>query len=159
VNNEPNLYETTDGGRTWRPTGLEAFGVVLSGGIGCASGPRGFLRTANGGATWQPFKPPTGAGCSDVLFPLWRAAISSFAAQDAHMVGASGRVAWLASYDALYSTTNRGHTWQTFTFPPALMTDGPVAFSFPSTDVGYFLTTSGQLFRTRDGGATWSLLY
>lgn len=100
----------------------------------------GIRRTTDGGQTWQLTSAP--------------AANSSF--QAAHSQG--NTLAVLTSNERVRISTNRGQTWT----ERVISNDFPYLTSihFASEQVGFAGggTTAGQLFKTTDGGTTWTEL-
>ena len=153
----PRVRLSRDGGRTWRTSGQVPFTGAqdmlatwfLSPSDGWAlDAPTGNLyRTASGGARWRK---------------VGRLRASNFASIDF----ANARDGWVLAPGPLSSTkllrtTNGGLTWQAAAMPQTagLATYGSPAeaLSFVCGEVGYLETVSG-LYRTSDGGRTWSLV-
>lgn len=151
------LYETTDAGRTWTRAGLPApDGVDLEpfpqtypprftdDGHGVLPVERQltedtaatvFYITDDGGVTWRPTAPltsPNGMGLWD-----W-----SDAAHGAATDGAT----WCVTGDGAAS-------WQCDPLPAEMR--GMMSLSLPTPDLGW-ASVYGQLYRTTDGGSTWT---
>lgn len=157
-----NLYGTEDGGRTWRPvttiSGPEPKGlcgmfvvndsVIVA--VGRVRGPAFFVKTVDGGRTWQSQDLSAhAAGLIDVYFPH----------------PDTGFVAGLTSSDharssgVLLATTDGGRTWER-RFVSTRTGEWFWKFSFPSRQVGYASLQRNTLapiyfVKTTDGGRTW----
>lgn len=163
------LYRTTDGGRHWSRLKRTAYQVAFDGQDGCMAGTgSGFSVSTNGGDTWQPRSGPMPLslmGCAASLaVPAWSTQVAAFG-QQAMLVGAAGPAdAWFLANTRLYRTTNGGRTYEELAQEALGTTAVPLVFSFPPASasggtagqVGYLLTESGNLYRTRDGGRVWT---
>jgi hypothetical protein len=120
--------------------------------------------TRNGGAAWKDITPPGPATSVQVVYALDRKRIWAVVADQPKDL--SPQHSW-----HLVRTTNTGETWSTLPFNgslvPSLMDAQacPVELFFVDSDRGWFLwrsplrlTSSGVLFRTKDGGRTWAEL-
>jgi len=142
-----NIFKTTDGGMTWnqQTTGtadqLSSLDMVDAnvGYITLNSSNRPIYKTVNGGMTWTPV--PT---------PFTTAQIRSVRALNANLVylginGGANRVG---------KSIDGGATWQQITLPA---TADVVSLDFSDANTGYVAGQSiNALFKTTDGGATWS---
>lgn len=162
------LWETRDGGRTWtnitdRVVGPEPVGLCgmfsvdaeTIYGVGRWSGPAVFVRTDDGGATWESVDlAPLATGAVDV----------HFFDRDRGLIGAGRGVGnspeeQQASRTVVLATEDGGRTWEERFVGSA---EGSWAWkmSFPSPDVGYVATqgpsAGGIVLKTEDGGRTWS---
>jgi photosystem II stability/assembly factor-like uncharacterized protein len=141
------IYRTENAGEDW--TQVDAFlnigiydmdfptpdtgylsGISLMGGM--------LFRTVNGGLNWQfaNFSPPIGNDFGFLCFP-------------------SGHCGYSGLFFNLARTTDAGETWQ------IVWTDSTNyirAFSFCDEDNG-LLATTGGVYHTTGGGATWDLAY
>ena len=164
---ERSLWETLDGGRSWtnisnRITGASVTGIcgmwVVDAstvvGVGRWNGPAAFVKTQDGGATWQSVSlAPHLTGAVDVYF---------FDAQSGLIGGARGvgnSVAQQASSRVVVmATTDGGATWSE-RFVGSREGAWSWKISFPTPSVGYIATqgpTSGSVvLKTLDGGLTW----
>jgi photosystem II stability/assembly factor-like uncharacterized protein len=110
------LYKTSDGGKTWtgintfdgpKPKGLCGMCVVNSSvivGVGRLDGPAIFIRSVDGGKTWQSKDMSTYAG---MLIDVW------FSSKDTgYAVGGSSSMRG-ASHAVVLYTTDGGTTWVT----------------------------------------------
>lgn len=96
-------------------------------------------RSTDGGQTWQ--SESTGRGQ-----PYCR------------MSAADGEVAWHLSPTSLQGTVDGGATWTEIAMPGDMPPGNVAAVSLRTADEGYLLTSDADLYVTRDGGESWSLL-
>jgi photosystem II stability/assembly factor-like uncharacterized protein len=180
---EGGMYKSTDGGKTWKLTGLAAThiiswilvdphnpDVVYAAALGhlFASNPdRGVFKTTDGGKTWKKIlyvDDETGAislamdpSNPDVVYAaMWQMSRS-------HWTFSSG-----GPGSGLYKTSDGGATWTNITHRPGLPTGifGKigVAVAPSSPNVVYALVQAeykgqaGGLFRSDDGGRSWALI-
>lgn len=138
VGGNQRLYETRNGGRTWRfvktPKG-DVFSVyfvhgTLHGQI--ATSKRNYV-TTNGGATWKigPGKP--------------------FYTSD--FTGNTGNIRWIEEQNGqgFGKSTDNGHHFTWYQFPSSVPIT-PASMGFFDSNHGYLWTLSGRLFVTNDGG-------
>lgn len=164
------LYETRDGGITMtnvtsriQPAipggvcGLYALDETHAFGVGEWDGPAYFIKTTDGGATWQSRDMTEYAGSLiDVRFtdPMNGIAVGGTNAIQ------NGGVA------VILGTSDGGATWTERFRSSGTDTDSEWAWkiSFPSETVGYVSvefdtgTTNGKVLKTTDGGLTWTEL-
>ena len=130
-------------GWTWaspEPQGNDLSGIDFAGGRGYASGTLGtLLRTDDGGASW------TGIA-TGLTQPLLRVR-----AIDANTVVIGGGCALRRSDDGGTSFHRLPWTSSDTSCPSQL-----ASFSFPVSQTGYLLTDTGSVFRTDDGGQSFS---
>ncbi len=137
------LLESRDGGRTWRPTGLEAADAMnVRTGTGQTlqvAGHDVYLETADGGKTWQPVP--------NDLPGLDLHAFTVDPADPAH--------AWAYAVGfGLFESTDRGRHWE-----PRQPGDWPVLATFRSGGAMVLLGLSKVgLGQSDDGGRTWQPL-
>ncbi len=156
-----NLSHTANGGKTWTNQwskgGADAYWfnnvVAISAEVAVVTGfaygdnrPGIVLRTADGGATWQPIK--VGSGRADAGF-------GSLAFTPDRTVGFL-----ISNREGLFRTRDRGLTWEPVSLGAAceaswVATRGNIAVVDDRT---VFVGCSGALARSTDAGATWSLL-
>jgi photosystem II stability/assembly factor-like uncharacterized protein len=117
------------------------------------------LHTTDGGKSWQDVTPPYPAGSTVQVPPVF--------------AFLSGTVAWVAVFeqqqpggtipDVLFRTGDGGHTWQQAMLPRSSL--GVSQVQFVNAQDGWVLAGFGgvaagsqavDLFRTTDGGQTWS---
>ena len=141
-----NIFKTIDGGTTWTQQtigttdSLAALDMVDAnvGYITLNSSGRPIYKTTNGGTNWTPVTTP------------FTAQIRAVHAVDANLV-----------YIGMNSGTNRigksidgGTTWQQIALPAAA---DVISLDFIDANTGYVTGQSqNALFKTTDGGATWS---
>ena len=154
------VFRTTDGGESWvaQSSGTTAglrrvsFPDPMN---GTAIGKGGvIIRTTDGGATWTPHSAGAGMGLNDVDF-------------------CDGLTGMIVGGNTVLSTTDGGVTWTARAFParntswtaPTLMDVdvidasyavmvGHEKWTWPATEV-----FNGVVYKTTDGGATWSLVH
>ena len=162
-----SLFETLDGGATWtditdRITGPEPMGIcgisvvdedhIFA--VGRFSGPAVFVRTTDGGQTWQSFDLSALAGTLvDVHF---------FNENEGIAVGGTSANLGSDSRAVILVTSDGGDTWE-----QKLVSDGPNSewgwkITFPSRFTGYvsveYFDASGtpaKVYRTANGGNKW----
>lgn len=164
------LYETTDGGTTWtnisdRIVGPEAVGICglwiadesTIYGVGRWSGPAVFIRSTDGGASWESQDlSPTVTGLVDVYFA---------SPQEGLIIGGRGvgnsAEAQASSRTVIMGTDDGGDTWDV-RYESATEGSWGWKFTFPSALVGYAAvqgpTPGGIVLKTTDGGQTWTEL-
>jgi len=174
------VYRSTDGGGTWQHLGLtdtqQIGDVVIDprdpdrvyvAAIGHAFGPnpeRGVFRTSDGGKTWQKvlfLNDSTGAMdlTIDPTNPrILFASMWKFQRTPWGMNAGGGR-------SGLWKTTDGGDTWREITFNPGIPRKplGKIGVSIsPANPSRVYASieapdSSGGIFRSDDGGATWEL--
>lgn len=146
------LFRTGDGGATWRaldigttarPSAVEAPGTKIV----VIAGPRGLRRSTDAG---EAFGAVRGSVSKSVLSDIDAAgsALVAFGPQD------------------VWRSTDKGRTWKSVRKPGKYVTKngrrvnrkGVAHVDFVSANTGYFLDTSGRLYRTGNGGKSWSTL-
>ena len=144
------IYATSDGGATWAPQ-LTGFPTVLTAlafsdaSHGLAVGTGGtILSTSNGGADWSTHLLGNDENLIDVAFPdaLHGWVVSATSSPGGEVGG------------AIFATGDGGLSWHTEVL------DVPAGFtgvSFADATHGWAVTRSGGLYRTEDGGASWSV--
>jgi photosystem II stability/assembly factor-like uncharacterized protein len=178
------LAKTTDGGQTWTrgnvstsedvrdvsfPTNLAGFALDTAGGL---------FRTRNGGATWRPLDTGSTADAAAVVAPspttvllagprgmrrstdggdtfaaisnrsVARAALSSIDTAGTTLVASGPR--------AILRSSDRGRTWRSVRVPRTRNRARTVDFVDART--GFWLGDDGRVFRTRNGGRSWTQL-
>ncbi len=113
---------------------------------GMATTSDGCRRTSDGGATWSPAQ-DCGLG-KDLQRQVW--------------FSDDGSVGWaLQFWGALYTSTDRGLTWQTNIVQNDIPMNAALGFHFVTPQKGWVLRRQGHwdglrmLLKTEDGGRTW----
>jgi photosystem II stability/assembly factor-like uncharacterized protein len=149
------ILATSDGGRTWtrQYTGPAVLYQVdfTNDSDGWAVGVGTLLRTTDGGVTWTALREPCQA-IDTVSFVS--PAVGYAVAGGAGGTLVPGSLTGTYSGSRLLGTTDGGATWQQLTGAPA----DPQSACFTSAATGY-LGTPGRIWRTGDGGQTWSLAF
>ncbi len=173
------IYRSSDAGKTWKHVGLQAarniseirvdpkncdraFAAVF-GHYGEENAERGIYRTTDGGATWKK-----------VLFRDGRTAgvAVDIDASDPQVVYAGLWEAWRKPWgmssggkgSGLFKTTDGGDTWTELTHKPGLIPQGMLVGKVdvsvsPADDSRVYAileADSGGVFRSDDGGMTWT---
>jgi photosystem II stability/assembly factor-like uncharacterized protein len=126
----PTVYDTTDGGLTWRPTRLPA-------------PPEGW---GNGEAPDRLMTPP-------IVLPTGRGAV---VAQVSHKLSSWPNVVTTSStYPVVYSTMDNGVTWKPTGLPEGFY---PQPSNLLGDGTWWTIDKAGQPRLSRDGGASWSEL-
>ncbi|HEU4508093.1 MAG TPA: YCF48-related protein [Pyrinomonadaceae bacterium] len=164
----PRLLQTGDGGRTWKEVRSEGYGTLPSESIGFghtqiqfitpASGVQldlsKLVKTDDGGSTWLNHFPlperRNPGGSSGSLFFL------------------TPEVGWVVN-EIVYRTTDGGRSWTELTATPRgvnerqramriapTLADFIPALWFVSEQVGLMARRDGEVYRTGDGGTTWT---
>jgi photosystem II stability/assembly factor-like uncharacterized protein len=161
-------YRTTDGGQNWQQTALvtsteataviEAIDSVMAfvGGAGLAGGGNANLyRTTDAGQSWDVIYTATGSSSYWNMIQLFDS-LNGIAMSDPP----DGSGAFL-----IVKTTDGGNTWAPIANPPVANTNEfgiNNAFQFYDNMNGWFGTggfgggMGGRVFRTTDGGETWT---
>ncbi|MEM6328467.1 MAG: T9SS type A sorting domain-containing protein [Bacteroidota bacterium] len=164
------LYETRDGGATMvdvtnriQPAigggvcGLFALDETYAFGVGEWDGPAYFIKTTDGGQTWQ--SRDMSAYAASLIDVRFTDPMNGIVVGGTNAVGADGQAIVLATSDG-------GETW-TERFRSSGGTAGSEwawKLSFPTDQVGYVsveylgLANDGKLLKTTDGGLTWTEL-
>lgn len=132
-----------DAGLTWRTLPIQTaagnmlFDARFEGALGVTGGAGWtggiLLVTTDGGATWAERTPP--------------------GAKWVHGVWVRGSKLWAACENGLYTSTDRGLTWSAAQLTGAVSLRG---VSFFDDQLGLAVGYGEEIFRTTDGGATWS---
>lgn len=119
------------------------------------------LRTTNGGQSWQDVTPLYPTGFSIQLPPTFTSLNGSLA-----WIAVSGKQLADGTYPTLvFRTSDGGQTWQQATLPTSTL--GVSQVQFVNAEDGWVLSSVGggaagsqavDLFRSTDGGQTWSMV-
>jgi photosystem II stability/assembly factor-like uncharacterized protein len=172
------VYKSVDGGKTWKHMGLEATQaisririhptncntawVAALGAYSATTSDRGVYKTSNGGETWNKvLYRDDKTGAEDLSLDPHNPAVLYATLWQA------GRWSWGMSSggpgSGLFKSTDYGETWKELTRNPGLPQTGVdgkigVAVSPPAPWRVYAIVEndSGGVFRSDDGGATWT---
>ncbi len=172
------VYKTIDGGKTWKHVGLEATqaisririhptdcNTVWVAALGAYSAPtpdRGVYKTTNGGETWgKVLYRDARSGAEDLSLDPHNPAVLYASLWEA------SRTSWGMSSggpgSGLFKSTDYGDTWKEITRNPGLPQSGPdgkigvaVSPAAPWRVYAIVENDAGGVFRSDDGGATWS---
>ncbi|MFI5118789.1 MAG: WD40/YVTN/BNR-like repeat-containing protein [Thermoanaerobaculia bacterium] len=152
----PLVYRSADGGSSWTSSSLgpdltQVHGLAATQSAVWAATNRGVFRSADGGATWQPYN----AGLSNLNIARLAAAPGSGASVYAATSSDTGGP--IGQSSALFLSGDHGGSWA----PSANVSlSGAVLYDLVVTSAGTALATdktaSGLLFRSTDGGVTWT---
>lgn len=120
----------------------------------------GLLRSVDGGTTWSPANGELTGAANAVR------SVAIHPQDPRIMLRAAGRVAGAGDWDGgLWKTTDGGATWKKLEFAGDFDGNGPsalcgevIAFDPAKPDRVYVGTETKGLFRTEDGGLTWTKL-
>lgn len=175
------IYKSNDAGKTWTNVGLEKTGrigrvvvhptnsdIVYAAALGHTYGPqneRGVYRTRDGGKTWeQVLFVDNGTGAADIAIDpknpdilyagMWSIHVNTWGLNSG---GPGG---------GIYKSTDGGDTWQPMTengLPggesrPVGKTAVAISHSNPNIVYALFEIDSPELWRTDDGGQSWTLV-
>jgi photosystem II stability/assembly factor-like uncharacterized protein len=148
------VLATTNGGQTWarQYSGTTALDQVdfIDARHGWAAGTDGLLRTTDGGATWTAVSDPCGA----IRAVHFVTPDVGYAVAGGSQVRIDGGLPAPVVGGELLATTNGGQSWAAVPAAPAQAQTA----CFTSASSG-FLGTPGKIWRTLDGGETWSLAF
>ncbi len=180
------VFATTDGGLTWKrvvdpfqenlPTACGKTGMMFvdaqTGWVtgdcgGVVPGAPYLQATTDGGQTWQAVELPAPADTSDLFtnqnYYCGTYGLQFVAPQTGMLVVRCGDLNTLSAKAWLYTTADGGQTWSGNPLPATynyFYTGSPSLFLDPS--LGWVLADDasggGQVFRTQDGGQTWTLV-
>ncbi len=141
VGNEGTIFKTIDAGKTWLQLTVNNAGgnitsvYFTSSDIGYISDANGkIFKTMNGGITWDLLTTGITTPITKILF---------MDANTGWFTGTGG---------IIKKTTDAGITWTSQT---TSVTTNIISLNFVSASIGWFATYTG-VYRTTDGGATWS---
>ncbi|OYT71201.1 MAG: glycosyl hydrolase [Chloracidobacterium sp. CP2_5A] len=177
VSHGDGVYKSADAGRTWRRVGLENTrhiaririhpanpDVVYVAAMGHCFGPnpeRGVYRSTDGGKTWQRILFASDkAGCADLAMDPTNPRILYAGMWEAqrgpHFFSSGG------PGSGLWKTTDGGDTWQELTRKPGMPkgTLGKICVTVSPVNPDRLWASveaeEGGIFRSDDGGATWT---
>lgn len=150
---------TTDGGRNWinrARADFQALNISISG-MTLPAADRAYFATSAGtiyrspdlGVTMDPLFSDANFQMNDVAAvgrdSIWAVANSSFSVPTANRTS------------AVFRSVNNGTTWQRLgTFPTGSTAPTLSRIAFPSRQVGYIAGSRGFIYKTTDGGITWT---
>lgn len=154
----PVVFHTTDGGATWKEQTVAGnvpdmpfrrgfftdakTGIAIGGDIDEAPG--GVVaRTTDGGATWTVVTPDVKQVPTDVYF---------VDANRGWIVGATEDASGDPGPSDILTTADGGQTWQVQTRVPSSLR----SIRFVDPQNGWAVGSGGRVFRTTDGGTTWT---
>lgn len=146
-----HVVRTTDGGTTWQgatvPFSGRAAGHLESVQFvdtqtGYASGPCGFFKSTDGGASWTDITPS---------IPNFQTPWGMYFLNSSYGVVLAGGC---VSYQYFLRTTNGGTTWTTYI--DSVANSGLTDVLLYPNGTGY-AASSGKIWQTADSGATWSV--
>ena len=170
------VWKSTDAGAHWQNAGLQDAGdiawllvdphnpdLVLAAARGIdhrKGGARGVFRSTDGGRTWQTVlnaQPESGA-----TYMSWASDEPRviFATVEQTYVNPSASHQWLARHPgptSLYESTDEGLTWRELKGRDQPKTIGQTAVAAGTHSRRLYLLNSKGLYRSDDGGASWSL--
>ena len=179
------IYKSTDGGQTWRRSGLEkseriakiavspknsdTVFAAVPGALWSDSPDRGLYKTTDGGKAWnQVLKGPNlSTGCTDVAIDPANPDVMFAAMWDFRRKGweyrSGGESPTAPSASGLFRSTDGGNTWTEITpeankgFPkkPYGRLAVAIAPSNPKRVYAFVESPESALFVSDDGGATW----
>ncbi|MDO5979403.1 YCF48-related protein [Flavivirga spongiicola] len=143
-------FKTTDGGTTWtriffqlgRIYNTSMYGIYFQdANIGFATGARGrIIKTIDGGSTWEQYSNYN--DFSQIQF-------------------LNSTTGYIQAWNNFYKTNDNGNTWDLIGALSLGNTVSNGEFTFVNENIGYATTSGtngGHVFKTTDGGVTWSAL-
>ncbi len=174
------VYKSTDGGKTWKNTGLkdaqQIGGVAIDpenenrvfvAALGHPYGPnteRGVYRTLSGGKTWERvlYKDENTGAIQVTIDPVHSNIV--YADMYEGRLGPWENSMWQGPESGLYKSTDGGTNWTKLTKGLPTFADGLGRIGFciaPSNTKRMYAcvdaTKGGGLYRSEDGGRTWTL--
>ncbi len=173
---QSGLLTTSDGGRTWSPVpgalpehpGPSDAGVAfVDVQHGCVGDVESAMATSDGGRTWVAATAPAGvlACAAGLVDPRWVRLGQPPGSADQFVLDAvlPGGVAvghgYIDGPPGVVVTHDGGSTWTAELWPSGpngVGYQGLLPVSYVSPSEGWFLGLVGQLYRTCDGGASWT---
>ena len=134
------LFRTDDGGLNWRPLNTGLFAVpravlALPSGRVLLAGPKGLLRSLNGGATFE------------------RVRQRAVAEAELGRVDFAGRLVYAYGPRVIVVSPDGGQTWRRTQLPPS--PSGVRRVDFVTERLGYALTRDGRVWKTHTRGHKW----
>jgi photosystem II stability/assembly factor-like uncharacterized protein len=150
---EAGVFKSTNGGRAWRPVGLDG-GISQ---LAVAPGSRtvyavtgfGLFRSRDGGASWTDLSAPLKAAGT----PYVRSLALSPAPGTVYAVVQRDRYG--TDHQKVLQSTDGGESWRPAWVPPSGVFVGGV-FTDPSDPQAVFAGTSQGVYASADAGVTWT---
>ncbi|MFZ6028722.1 MAG: WD40/YVTN/BNR-like repeat-containing protein [Chloroflexota bacterium] len=138
------VYQSTDGGANWTSFIDEKqwsiFPVIMPSPVTAGDGYYQVVYTTGSGSYWLRF------GSSERLpFPAWEIALDAVNAERIYGVN--------YNFDAGYTSSDGGHTWDTWEVPPGECSQ---LIAHPTQPNTLYLRCDGGIYRSVNGGEQWS---
>lgn len=135
------IHYSGDGGQTW-PGGENnslcryCLDIVDENTAWCGGNGNNVRVTGDGGKTWT--------AVSDINLDT----------SHSNITFVDATTGWIASFSKLAGTSDGGKTWTDIPLPEGA--EGIAAICLRTPEEGYLLSRNGMLYKTADGGSTWS---
>jgi gliding motility-associated-like protein len=158
LGNQGVILATTDGGKTWTDRTIASFGPTVSIlGMSFPDAGRLYFTATNGNI----YSSPDIGTTVNLLFTPSR--ISTNYGLATSGTGATTRI-WATSYRSsdvvnravVYRSLNNGATWDTIKAFSTMGTNVPQMIKFVDDNTGYMAAGKSWLWKTTDGGTTWT---
>ncbi len=164
------LWDTVDGGRTWKPVALPGFlssdsltNLAMAGRYGAVGSFSNDVCwwSVDGGRTWNRAQRESfGQALEDFNISVHAEAEAAGFGTALQGEGAGNGVEWIVfNYQRWAVSTDNGRDWTVHDAPGQVTSSGGIGtLTFADPSHGWIETGSGSLFRTTDGGRDWTLL-